>query len=216
MRLDDKLLNLESSFIELLENSFHVNYLNYWFRKSFRELLELLLRSIKLKRTTDFLLQKYIICVLPKSWKIPRATCHLVLNASTMLLPLHACNVCTFHWLLYCTALHTSSTMMTQLLLGYSSYSSSYHHQRHPAICSHLTVLLPMNQPSKSNANQSLSRVLFSAFQSSSPLLPVFRRYWSIQTSTLDGSTGKTHISSFHLLAQSLEAALLQQHHIRV
>jgi hypothetical protein len=29
MRLDDKLLNLESSFRELLENSFHVNYLNY-------------------------------------------------------------------------------------------------------------------------------------------------------------------------------------------
>ena len=67
----------------------------------------------------------------------------------------------------------------------------------------------------KSNANQSLSHVLFSAFQSSS-LLPVFRKYWSIQTSTLDGSTGKTHISSFHLLAQSLEAALLQQHHTTV
>lgn len=65
----------------------------------------------------------------------------------------------------------------------------------------------------KSNANQSLSHVLFSAFQSSS-LLPVLQRYWSIQTSTLDGSIGKTHISSFHLLAQSLEAALLQQHHI--
>jgi hypothetical protein len=29
MGLDDKLLNLESSFRELLENSFHVNYLNY-------------------------------------------------------------------------------------------------------------------------------------------------------------------------------------------
>jgi hypothetical protein len=29
MRLDDKLLNLESSFRELLENNFHVNYLNY-------------------------------------------------------------------------------------------------------------------------------------------------------------------------------------------
>jgi hypothetical protein len=29
MMLDDKLLNLESSFRELLENSFHVNYLNY-------------------------------------------------------------------------------------------------------------------------------------------------------------------------------------------
>jgi hypothetical protein len=29
MRLDDKLLNLENSFRELLENSFHVNYLNY-------------------------------------------------------------------------------------------------------------------------------------------------------------------------------------------
>jgi hypothetical protein len=29
MRLDDKLLNLESSFRELLENSFYVNYLNY-------------------------------------------------------------------------------------------------------------------------------------------------------------------------------------------
>jgi hypothetical protein len=43
MRLDDKLLNLESLFRELLENSFHVNYLNYWFRKFFRELLELLL-----------------------------------------------------------------------------------------------------------------------------------------------------------------------------
>jgi hypothetical protein len=42
MRLDDKLLNLESSFRELLENSFHINYLNYRFRKSFRELLELL------------------------------------------------------------------------------------------------------------------------------------------------------------------------------
>jgi hypothetical protein len=29
MRLDDKLLNLESSFRELLGNSFYVNYLNY-------------------------------------------------------------------------------------------------------------------------------------------------------------------------------------------
>jgi hypothetical protein len=29
MRLDDKLLNLESSFRERLKNSFHVNYLNY-------------------------------------------------------------------------------------------------------------------------------------------------------------------------------------------
>jgi hypothetical protein len=29
MRLDDKLLNLESLFRELLENSFYVNYLNY-------------------------------------------------------------------------------------------------------------------------------------------------------------------------------------------
>jgi hypothetical protein len=29
MRLDDKLLNLESLFRELLENSFHVIYLNY-------------------------------------------------------------------------------------------------------------------------------------------------------------------------------------------
>jgi hypothetical protein len=29
MRLDDRLLNLESSFRELLENSFYVNYLNY-------------------------------------------------------------------------------------------------------------------------------------------------------------------------------------------
>jgi hypothetical protein len=29
MRLDDKLLNLESSFRELLENSVYVNYLNY-------------------------------------------------------------------------------------------------------------------------------------------------------------------------------------------
>jgi hypothetical protein len=29
MRLDDKLLNLESSFRKLLENSFYVNYLNY-------------------------------------------------------------------------------------------------------------------------------------------------------------------------------------------
>jgi hypothetical protein len=29
MRLNDKLLNLESSFRELLENSFYVNYLNY-------------------------------------------------------------------------------------------------------------------------------------------------------------------------------------------
>jgi hypothetical protein len=29
MRLDDKLLNLESSFRELLKNSFYVNYLNY-------------------------------------------------------------------------------------------------------------------------------------------------------------------------------------------
>jgi hypothetical protein len=29
MRLDNKLLNLESSFRELLENSFYVNYLNY-------------------------------------------------------------------------------------------------------------------------------------------------------------------------------------------
>jgi hypothetical protein len=29
IRLDNKLLNLESSFRELLENSFYVNYLNY-------------------------------------------------------------------------------------------------------------------------------------------------------------------------------------------
>jgi hypothetical protein len=29
IRLDDKLLNLESLFRELLKNSFHVNYLNY-------------------------------------------------------------------------------------------------------------------------------------------------------------------------------------------
>jgi hypothetical protein len=29
MRLDDKLLNLESSFRKLLENSFYINYLNY-------------------------------------------------------------------------------------------------------------------------------------------------------------------------------------------
>jgi hypothetical protein len=29
MRLDDKLLNLEKSFRELLENSFYINYLNY-------------------------------------------------------------------------------------------------------------------------------------------------------------------------------------------
>jgi hypothetical protein len=29
MRLDDKLLNLESSFREPLENSFYINYLNY-------------------------------------------------------------------------------------------------------------------------------------------------------------------------------------------
>jgi hypothetical protein len=29
MRLDDKLLNLESSFRELLENNIYVNYLNY-------------------------------------------------------------------------------------------------------------------------------------------------------------------------------------------
>jgi hypothetical protein len=29
MRLDDRLLNFESLFRELLENSFHVNYLNY-------------------------------------------------------------------------------------------------------------------------------------------------------------------------------------------
>jgi hypothetical protein len=29
IRLDDKLLNLESSFRELLENSFYINYLNY-------------------------------------------------------------------------------------------------------------------------------------------------------------------------------------------
>jgi hypothetical protein len=29
MRLADKLLNLEISFRELLENTFHVNYLNY-------------------------------------------------------------------------------------------------------------------------------------------------------------------------------------------
>jgi hypothetical protein len=29
MRLDDNLLNLESSFRELLENSFYINYLNY-------------------------------------------------------------------------------------------------------------------------------------------------------------------------------------------
>jgi hypothetical protein len=37
MRLDDKLLNLEISFRELLENSFHINYLNYWFSKSLLE-----------------------------------------------------------------------------------------------------------------------------------------------------------------------------------
>jgi hypothetical protein len=29
IRLDDKLLNLESSFREQLENRFYVNYLNY-------------------------------------------------------------------------------------------------------------------------------------------------------------------------------------------
>jgi hypothetical protein len=29
MRLDEKLLNLESSFKELLEKSFYVHYLNY-------------------------------------------------------------------------------------------------------------------------------------------------------------------------------------------
>jgi hypothetical protein len=29
IRLDEKLLNLESSFRELLERSFYVNYLNY-------------------------------------------------------------------------------------------------------------------------------------------------------------------------------------------
>jgi hypothetical protein len=29
MRLHDKLLNLESLFREPLENSFHINYLNY-------------------------------------------------------------------------------------------------------------------------------------------------------------------------------------------
>jgi hypothetical protein len=29
MRLDNKLLNLENSFREPLENSFHINYLNY-------------------------------------------------------------------------------------------------------------------------------------------------------------------------------------------
>jgi hypothetical protein len=29
MRLDDMLLNLESLFRELLENSFYINYLNY-------------------------------------------------------------------------------------------------------------------------------------------------------------------------------------------
>jgi hypothetical protein len=29
IRLDDKLSNLESSFRELLENSFYINYLNY-------------------------------------------------------------------------------------------------------------------------------------------------------------------------------------------
>jgi hypothetical protein len=29
IRLDDKLLNLASSFRELLENSFYINYLNY-------------------------------------------------------------------------------------------------------------------------------------------------------------------------------------------
>jgi hypothetical protein len=29
MKLDDKLLNLESSFRKLLENNFYVNYLNY-------------------------------------------------------------------------------------------------------------------------------------------------------------------------------------------
>jgi hypothetical protein len=29
IRLDDRLLNLESSFRKLLENSFYVNYLNY-------------------------------------------------------------------------------------------------------------------------------------------------------------------------------------------
>jgi hypothetical protein len=46
MMLDEKLLNLESPFRELLERSFYINYLNYRFKKYFRELLELLLGSV--------------------------------------------------------------------------------------------------------------------------------------------------------------------------
>ena len=67
--------------------------------------------------------------------------------------------LCTYIWLgsmqsrrafLSCLGIgtHVGSLTMTQPLFGYSS-SSSYHHQHHPAICSHLTVLLPMNQPGK-------------------------------------------------------------------
>jgi hypothetical protein len=41
------LLNLESLFRELLERSFYINYLNYWFKKSFRE-LEVALTHLKL------------------------------------------------------------------------------------------------------------------------------------------------------------------------
>lgn len=72
--------------------------------------------------------------------------------------------------LLYCTYIlhaehswlgtetHGRSITMTHLLVGYSS-SSSHPRQHHPAICNHLSVLLPMNQPGKceSNANLTLS-----------------------------------------------------------
>jgi hypothetical protein len=46
IRLDEKLVNLGSSFIDLLKRSFYINYLNYWVRKSLRELLELFNRIL--------------------------------------------------------------------------------------------------------------------------------------------------------------------------
>ena len=135
-----------------------------------------------------------------------------------------------------------SITVTTHLLLGYSSSSSSHpHQQHHPAICNRFSVLSPMNQPGKRKPNANLPLSLISPYKAGpradkkkrpvlvatcnfytfsalgyASLLPEFRRYWSIQTSSLDGSTGKTRILSFHLLAQSLGAALLQQCHTTV
>ena len=134
--------------------------------------------------------------------------------------------------------------MTTHLLAGYSSSSSRPHQQHRPAICNRFLVLSPMNQPGKRKPNANLPLSLISPYKAGpravvpikkkrpvlvatcnfytfsalgyASLLPEFRRYWSIQTSSLDGSTGKTRILSFHLLAQSLGASLLQQCHITV